>query len=126
MTFSGESHPSILFATRKGRATIAVGALTAVTFALAAGSQADAAPAPESGDGGVHTALTAHPVGHAQVQTIPRQVRQSDGLAARSFTVTGLSALHGIATLTRTRRLRPDYRQARLTMLAGQLAGVPG
>jgi AcrR family transcriptional regulator len=36
------------------------------------------------------------------------------------------SALHGIATLTRARRLRPDYQQARLTMLAGQLAGIPG
>jgi AcrR family transcriptional regulator len=36
------------------------------------------------------------------------------------------SALHGIATLTRTGRLRPDYHQARLTMLAGQLAGMPG
>jgi AcrR family transcriptional regulator len=36
------------------------------------------------------------------------------------------SALHGIATLTRTRRLRPDYQQARLTMLVGQLAGTAG
>jgi hypothetical protein len=36
------------------------------------------------------------------------------------------SALHGIATLTRTGRLRPDYHQARLTMLADQLAGLPG
>ncbi len=36
------------------------------------------------------------------------------------------SALHGIATLARTRRLRPDYHQARLTMLVGQLAGLPG
>jgi AcrR family transcriptional regulator len=36
------------------------------------------------------------------------------------------SALHGIATLTRSRRLRPDYHQARLTMLVGQLAGTPG
>jgi len=36
------------------------------------------------------------------------------------------SALHGIATLTRAHRLRPDYHQARLTMLAGQLAGLPG
>jgi len=36
------------------------------------------------------------------------------------------SALHGIATLTRARRLRPDYHQARLTMLVDQLAGVPG
>ena len=35
-------------------------------------------------------------------------------------------ALHGIATLTRTRLLRPDYQQARLTMLAGQLAGTAG
>jgi AcrR family transcriptional regulator len=35
------------------------------------------------------------------------------------------SALHGIATLTRTGRLRPDHHQARLTMLTGQLAGVP-
>ena len=38
---------------------IAVGVLTAVTFALAFGSPADAAPAPESGDGGVYTAVTA-------------------------------------------------------------------
>jgi AcrR family transcriptional regulator len=36
------------------------------------------------------------------------------------------SALHGIATLTRTRRLRPDYHQARLAMLVDQLAGPPG
>ena len=36
------------------------------------------------------------------------------------------SALHGVATLTRAHRLRPDYQQARLTMLADQLAGVPG
>lgn len=36
------------------------------------------------------------------------------------------SALHGIATLSRTRRLRPDYHQARLTMLADQIAGIPG
>jgi AcrR family transcriptional regulator len=36
------------------------------------------------------------------------------------------SALHGVATLTRAHRLRPDYHQARLTMLVGQLAGVPG
>jgi AcrR family transcriptional regulator len=36
------------------------------------------------------------------------------------------SALHGIATLTRTRRLRPDYHQARLAMLADQLTGPPG
>jgi AcrR family transcriptional regulator len=36
------------------------------------------------------------------------------------------SALHGVATLTRTHRLRPDYHQARLTMLVDQLAGVPG
>jgi AcrR family transcriptional regulator len=35
------------------------------------------------------------------------------------------SALHGVATLTRARRLRPDYHQARLTMLVDQLAGVP-
>ena len=32
------------------------------------------------------------------------------------------SALHGIATFTRTRRLRPDYHQARLTMLVDQPA----
>ena len=36
------------------------------------------------------------------------------------------SALHGVATLTRTRRLRPDHHQARLTMLVDQLAGIPG
>ena len=36
------------------------------------------------------------------------------------------SALHGIATLTRAHRLRPDYQQARLTMLVDQLAGLPG
>ena len=35
------------------------------------------------------------------------------------------SALHGIATLTRAGRLRPDHQQARLTMLTAQLAGVP-
>jgi AcrR family transcriptional regulator len=32
------------------------------------------------------------------------------------------SALHGVATLTRARRLRPDHHQARLTMLVAQLA----
>jgi|HubBroStandDraft_1064217.scaffolds.fasta_scaffold12252_4 AcrR family transcriptional regulator len=32
------------------------------------------------------------------------------------------SALHGVATLTRARRLRPDHHQARLTMLVDQLA----
>jgi len=36
------------------------------------------------------------------------------------------SGLHGVATLTRARRLRPDFHQARLTMLVDQLAGVPG
>jgi len=36
------------------------------------------------------------------------------------------SGLHGVATLTRARRLRPDFHQARLTMLVYQLAGVPG
>jgi AcrR family transcriptional regulator len=36
------------------------------------------------------------------------------------------SALHGAATLTRARRLRPDFHQARLTMLVDQLAGVHG
>jgi AcrR family transcriptional regulator len=36
------------------------------------------------------------------------------------------STLHGVATLTRARRLRPDYHQARLTMLVDQLAGRPG
>ena len=35
------------------------------------------------------------------------------------------STLHGIATLSRARRLRPDYQQARLAMLVDQLAGVP-
>jgi AcrR family transcriptional regulator len=34
------------------------------------------------------------------------------------------SALHGVATLTRARRLRPDHHQARLTMLVDQLAGA--
>jgi AcrR family transcriptional regulator len=36
------------------------------------------------------------------------------------------STLHGIATLSRAHRLRPDYQQARLAMLVDQLAGVPG
>ena len=36
------------------------------------------------------------------------------------------SALHGIATLTRAHRLRPDSQQARLEMLVGQLAGGSG
>ena len=35
------------------------------------------------------------------------------------------SALHGVATLSRAHRLRPDYQQARLAMLVDQLAGVP-
>jgi hypothetical protein len=43
-----------------------------------------------------------------------------------TLTEVAWSALHGIATLTRARRLRPDYHQARLTMLVDQLAGVPG
>jgi AcrR family transcriptional regulator len=36
------------------------------------------------------------------------------------------SALHGVATLTRAHRLRPNYHQARLTMLVDQLTDVPG
>ena len=43
-----------------------------------------------------------------------------------TLTEVAWSALHGIATLTRARRLRPDYHQARLTMLVDQLARVPG
>jgi len=35
------------------------------------------------------------------------------------------STLHGVATLSRAHRLRPDYQQARLAMLVDQLAGVP-
>jgi hypothetical protein len=42
-----------------------------------------------------------------------------------TLTEVAWSALHGVAALTRARRLRPDYHQARLTMLADQLAGVP-
>ena len=42
-----------------------------------------------------------------------------------TLTEAAWSALHGVATLTRARRLRPDHHQARLTMLADQLAGVP-
>jgi AcrR family transcriptional regulator len=40
-----------------------------------------------------------------------------------TLTEVAWSALHGIATLTRAHRLRPDYQQARLEMLVGQLAG---
>jgi AcrR family transcriptional regulator len=43
-----------------------------------------------------------------------------------TLTEVAWSALHGVAMLTRAHRLRPDYHQARLTMLADQLAGVPG
>jgi len=43
-----------------------------------------------------------------------------------TLTEAAWSALHGVATLTRARRLHPDHHQARLTMLADQLAGVPG
>jgi AcrR family transcriptional regulator len=43
-----------------------------------------------------------------------------------TLTEVAWSALHGVATLTRAHRLRPDHHQARLTMLADQLAGVPG
>ncbi len=43
-----------------------------------------------------------------------------------TLTEVAWSALHGIATLTRARRLRPDYQQARLTLLVDQLAGVTG
>jgi AcrR family transcriptional regulator len=42
-----------------------------------------------------------------------------------TLTEAAWSALHGVATLTRAHRLRPDHHQARLTMLADQLAGVP-
>ena len=41
-----------------------------------------------------------------------------------TLTEVAWSALHGIAT-SPARRLRPDYHQARLTMLVDQLAGVP-
>jgi AcrR family transcriptional regulator len=43
-----------------------------------------------------------------------------------TLTEVAWSALHGVATLTRARRLRPEYQQARLTMLVDQLAGVTG
>jgi AcrR family transcriptional regulator len=43
-----------------------------------------------------------------------------------TLTEAAWSALHGVATLTRAHRLRPDHHQARLAMLADQLAGVPG
>jgi AcrR family transcriptional regulator len=43
-----------------------------------------------------------------------------------TLTEVAWSALHGIATLTRAHRLRPDYQQARLEMLVDQLAGVSG
>jgi AcrR family transcriptional regulator len=43
-----------------------------------------------------------------------------------TLTEVAWSALHGVATLTRAHRLRPDYQQARLTMLVDQLAGPPG
>jgi hypothetical protein len=45
---------------------------------------------------------------------------------ASALTEVAWSALHGIAALTRARRLRPDYQQPRLTMLVDQLAGVTG
>lgn len=48
------------------------------------------------------------------------------GRDPETLTEVAWSALHGVATLTRAHRLRPDYHQARLTMLADQLAGVPG
>jgi AcrR family transcriptional regulator len=43
-----------------------------------------------------------------------------------TLTEVAWSALHGIATLTRAHRLRPDYHQARLALLADQVAGLPG
>jgi AcrR family transcriptional regulator len=43
-----------------------------------------------------------------------------------TLTEVAWSALHGVATLTRAHRLRPDYQQARLEMLVDQLAGVSG
>ena len=43
-----------------------------------------------------------------------------------TLTEVAWSALHGIATLTRAHRLRPDHHQARLTMLVDQLARVTG
>jgi AcrR family transcriptional regulator len=48
------------------------------------------------------------------------------GRDPETLTEVAWSALHGAATLTRARRLRPDYHQARLTMLVDQLAGMPG
>ena len=48
------------------------------------------------------------------------------GRDPETLTEIAWSALHGIATLTRAHRLRPDYHQARLAMLVDQLAGVPG
>jgi AcrR family transcriptional regulator len=48
------------------------------------------------------------------------------GRDPETLTEVAWSALHGIATLTRAHRLRPDYHQARLAMLVYQLAGVPG
>ena len=47
------------------------------------------------------------------------------GRALDTLAEVAWSMLHGIATLTRGRRLRPDCHQARLTMLVDQLAGVP-
>jgi hypothetical protein len=49
----------------------------------------------------------------------------ADGRDPETLAEVAWSALHGIATLTRVGRLRPDHHQARLTMLTGQLAGVP-
>ena len=50
----------------------------------------------------------------------------ADGRDPETLAEVAWSALHGVATLTRTRRLRPDHHQARLTMLVDQLAGMPG
>jgi AcrR family transcriptional regulator len=41
-----------------------------------------------------------------------------------TLTEVAWSALHGAATLTRARRLRPDFHQARLTLLVDQLIGT--
>jgi AcrR family transcriptional regulator len=50
----------------------------------------------------------------------------ADGRDPETLAEIAWSALHGIATLTRTGRLRPEYHQARLTMLADQLARAGG
>jgi hypothetical protein len=69
---------------------------------------------------------TPHELQAAFAELVEAVAPLAGGRDPATLTEVAWSALHGAATLTRARRLRPDYHQARLTMLVDQLAGVPG